>query len=539
LAVARLSKVILKVDRKQFTTVLLKLMQFGEFHPSKTDGYVQDIGLLILVSKAQTLYARANELLARSVKIGENLGNAGAREEFKASNIEDLLTQLEDFLNTLQELIWFPAKQEEREQIVHMLRSIREASLNVFNNLSKIVVLVAPDQSISLAGYIPTSTVKQLKQELSDYVISAHPLDRRESNDPYVPSLLVNPRVVSLFETLTLDRGIPKYNEIDPTPIVAFVFPAFFGIMFGDLGHGMALLAFGVYLVKKTKYNYWGRLIIVLGVSAAIVGIIRGSFFGVVFASPLQKLVPLPPSFSAEFTLSSIPLLLEIAIIVGSFHLASAYAFAFLNNIRSFNYADAFLNRLPTFVLYVAIVPFGLAVAGTGLQLQELYTSKSSTPVFSDLLGVHIPIWEVATYTAPVVVVCLIILAIGYPVKNYLDTHSLRKPLGVIGYGIIEALTRPFEFFMNTLSYVRLGVLLITTTLLGSLIAGALVFGVPGVLLAVFLNLIIMAMEGLIVYIQDMRLHLYEWLSKFYVGTGTPFAPLLSKGQFSSIVVKV
>jgi V/A-type H+/Na+-transporting ATPase subunit I len=528
--------VTLRVERKKLTTVLLSLMRFGEFHPSRTKGFVQDIGLLILSSRGQALYAKANDLLSKSVKIGDKLGFKGPPEEFRATNIEELLIRLEDYLNTLQELVGIPSGEEEREQIVHMLRSIREASLNVFNDMNKILVLPAPDQSLTLQGYIPSSMVKEFKQELGDYVISTHPLDRRESNDPYVPSMLVNPRIVSLFGNMTLDRGVPRYNEIDPTPIVAFVFPVFFGIMFGDLGHGIVLLAFGAYLALKTKYTYWGKLIIVLGISASIVGIVRGSFFGVVFPSPLLRVIPLPPSLSAGFILSYIPLLLEVAIIVGTFHLASAYLFAFINNFRFYNYQDAFLNRLPTLVLYIAIVPFGLAVAGTRLQLQELYTSTADTPVFSDLLGLHLPIWGVATYTAPVIVVCLFILAISRPVEEYLSSHSLKKSVRTIASGLMEALARPFEFFMNTLSYIRLGVLLITTTLLGSLIAGALVFGVLGAILAVFLNIVIIAMEGLIVYIQDMRLHLYEWLSKFYVGTGTPFAPLISIGQFSSIV---
>ena len=82
------------------------------------------------------------------------------------------------------------------------------------------------------------------------------------------------------------------------------------------------------------------------------------------------------------------------------------------------------------------------------------------------------------------------------------------------------------------MSYVRLGVLLITTYVLGSLVAGVLAFGILGGLLAAFLNILVIAMEGLIVYIQDMRLHLYEWLSKFYIGTGIPFRPIKSGGEF-------
>jgi Archaeal/vacuolar-type H+-ATPase subunit I len=41
--------------------------------------------------------------------------------------------------------------------------------------------------------------------------------------------------------------------------------------------------------------------------------------------------------------------------------------------------------------------------------------------------------------------------------------------------------------------------------------------------LLIFGNLGIMALEGLIVYIQSLRLHVYEWFTKFYMGNGTRF----------------
>jgi V/A-type H+-transporting ATPase subunit I len=78
-------------------------------------------------------------------------------------------------------------------------------------------------------------------------------------------------------------------------------------------------------------------------------------------------------------------------------------------------------------------------------------------------------------------------------------------------------------------SYVRLAVmllvhaalLLITNQYFGPWINP--VYVVPWVLL----NLIILAFEGFIVYVQDLRLHLYEFFTKFFVGTGTPFRKIL------------
>ena len=51
----------------------------------------------------------------------------------------------------------------------------------------------------------------------------------------------------------------------------------------------------------------------------------------------------------------------------------------------------------------------------------------------------------------------------------------------------------------------------------------ALNLGVAGIALAIICNILIILMEGLIVYIQTIRLHLYEWFTKFYDGSGTLF----------------
>jgi V/A-type H+-transporting ATPase subunit I len=255
------------------------------------------------------------------------------------------------------------------------------------------------------------------------------------------------------------------------------------------------------------------------------------------FASPIQRFFPLTQALSAGFTLQNIPLILEIAIVIGTFHLATAYAISFVNEIRSSSYLEAFLNKLATLVLYGSMIPFGLAVAGTGLQFNELYTSTSNTPFFNQLLGVNVPVSLLAKDSLPLILGSLVALVISHPFAAYYSSHKTKKVVRAIGPGLLEIVLKPFEFFTNVLSYVRLGVLLITTYVLGSLVAGVLVYGILGVVFATFLNIMVIAMEGLIVYIQDMRLHLYEWLSKFYIGTGMPFVPLVSNGQFFSVTL--
>jgi V/A-type H+-transporting ATPase subunit I len=515
--------------KEELGVILGRVIGFGVFHPSKREGMVQDIEILLMNSKAHEIYSRAGELLEKG-GVATAEGDRKEVEKFQAHDVEDLLRQLEDYLGTIERNLSLFTEEKDRRGVTEVLLAIQEASLMVFTDLQRILVYPPEGGRVRFEGFVPASSVESLKETMGKYVVSIEAVKGRGKDTAYVPTLLVNPSLISVFESLTLQRGLPRYGEVDPTPFLAFFFPFFFGVMFADVGHGIALLAFSLYLRYKTTYTTWGNLILYLSFSTLAFGFLRGSLFGVPFASPFGRLLSLPPAISAGFTLSSIPFLLEVGIVIGTIHLASGYAIAFVNQESAGNYLDAFLERLPTVVLYSSLIPFSFAVAGTGLNLGVLFSSAAPTPVFHDLFGIDIPVAETARVSLPVIAVALLVLVAGHPVREYLSTRTLKGAAAGLGSGLLEGVAKPFEFFLNTISYIRLGVLLITTTLLGSLVAGVLSYGLLGVVVAVFLNMAVISLEGVIVYIQDMRLQLYEWLSQFYSGTGTPFIPLVSRG---------
>ena len=49
-------------------------------------------------------------------------------------------------------------------------------------------------------------------------------------------------------------------------------------------------------------------------------------------------------------------------------------------------------------------------------------------------------------------------------------------------------------------------------------------------------NFFVLALEGLIVFIHTLRLHFYEWFSKFYAGTGSEFNPFKQKFSHTDLV---
>ena len=52
----------------------------------------------------------------------------------------------------------------------------------------------------------------------------------------------------TLFQEITNTYGVPRYKEINPTFFSLITFPFLFGVMFGDIGHGVILLLIGVFL---------------------------------------------------------------------------------------------------------------------------------------------------------------------------------------------------------------------------------------------------------------------------------------------------
>ena len=49
--------------------------------------------------------------------------------------------------------------------------------------------------------------------------------------------------------------AVPSYKEINPAIYTIISFPFLFGVMYGDIGHGMFLFVSGLILLYKEKEN--------------------------------------------------------------------------------------------------------------------------------------------------------------------------------------------------------------------------------------------------------------------------------------------
>jgi V/A-type H+-transporting ATPase subunit I len=94
-----------------------------------------------------------------------------------------------------------------------------------------------------------------------------------------------------------------------------------------------------------------------------------------------------------------------------------------------------------------------------------------------------------------------------------------------MGFETFDTLIR---FISNTVSYLRIFAMVVAHTMLtmvfyilGDMVGG----GALGILFAVLGNIFVVLLEGIIVLAQDLRLHFYEWFSRFYDDGGVKFTP--------------
>ena len=97
------------------------------------------------------------------------------------------------------------------------------------------------------------------------------------------PTLVRNRAWVRPFEFFGGLMGTPTHSAADPSPLVAIIAPLLFGYMFGDVGHGLAILIAG--LALRSRFPPAGMLI-----SGGIVSMFFGLLYGSIFT--LEHLIP-------------------------------------------------------------------------------------------------------------------------------------------------------------------------------------------------------------------------------------------------------
>jgi V-type H+-transporting ATPase subunit a len=77
---------------------------------------------------------------------------------------------------------------------------------------------------------------------------------------PTPPTHFVTNKFTYGYQEFVNTYGIPRYREANPALFTAATFPFLFGVMYGDIGHGLFLLCAGLFLLSKEKENENAKL---------------------------------------------------------------------------------------------------------------------------------------------------------------------------------------------------------------------------------------------------------------------------------------
>ncbi|MEM2451352.1 MAG: hypothetical protein QXJ82_06050, partial [Nitrososphaerota archaeon] len=286
----------------------------------------------------------------------------------------------------------------------------------------------------------------------------------------------------------------------------------------------------------KGRLRDWGTLLAVLGISSSIAGFLLGECFGFKLsnwgiASPELVHLVEEHAGSKELNLAAVQRLLQFTIMLGIVHLTLGYSLSAYKHIKNREYLEALTSKIPTIAMYIFGVLFALAFFGAG-GISQMLTSQNPAPFIglpSSLVGTIGMVGGIAS---------IFVLILGRPVANLL-TRKGNGFVGAAGMGLLEVLENIIHFLSNTISYARLTILLLVHIALLMLLNNVwYALGMLSLPILIIGNLGIMALEGLIVFIQSLRLHLYEFFTKFFEGNGKPFKGLRSETTYVDIRIK-
>lgn len=366
-----------------------------------------------------------------------------------------------------------------------------------------------------ISGWVPRLSVEQVQEIVRDLsggtgiveTVAAGEDVRVREGEEQVPVQFEDGPVRRPFQALIANFGAPRYSEIDPTLFVALSFVTMFGVMFGDIGQGLVIAAIGVWLWRTrrpvmARFRDAGMLLALCGGSATVFGLLYGSVFG--YENPAV----LPPVWLSP--LHDVPRLLGTAVVMGIVFNSIAVGINIINKIRAKHYFEGIFDRFGALgiVFYWGAIGIGLKAAKAG---------ELSGPMFVLLI-----------------IVPLGLLFIREPIHNLMRGKS---PLhtGVFSFLLessIETMETVTAFLGSTVSFVRVGAFALSHAALCLAIYSVVgmirdlpLGNVWSVIILIFGNVLIIAMEGMVAMIQGVRLQYYELFSKYYKGDGVLYHP--------------
>lgn len=350
-------------------------------------------------------------------------------------------------------------------------------------------------------GYIPHKLNKKFKKDLKEVLGEDFVLDIKDADkdDPDVPVILDNKKIIEPYESVVETYALPKYNEVDPTLLVSIFYTIFTGFMIGDLGYGL-ILFIGTLLLRKykdlpEKTDKMVRLFTRVGLSGCVFGLIFGSFFG--------GIVPIPGLIDTQKDFDT---LMIISLIIGGISLFTALGVKGYMLIRDGDPLGAIFDVL---FWYMAV---GGAIAWFLLE-------------------------------DPTKIIAKVIMIIGMVGIVLTGGRESKTAVGKVAGGLyslygISSWIGDFVSFLRLMALVLSGgFVAYSVNLIVGMLWPAGIFGKIGaVIVFVIFQLFNLFLSTLSAYVHSLRLVYVEMFNKFYEGGGKKFRQMIEDSKFINII---
>ena len=362
------------------------------------------------------------------------------------------------------------------------------------------------ENTFVLTGFIPEKYCESLRKEIEKkhtaYIEFTDPTDEDD-----VPVLLENGRFSAPVEGITKMYAMPSKDDVDPTPVMAFFYYLFFGMMLSDAGYGLLMVIGTTFALKKFRLEDSMKKTLTMfrncGISTVIWGALFGSWFGDIVQVVGREFFGREiGSIALWFQPLDDPIkLLLFSFGLGILHLFLGVAVSFHMSWKDGRKLDAFCDSVPVYLTVLGVAPLGAGILTevpavlktigsymmiAGVILLVLTAGRSSKSIFGKFFGGLYALYNTATGYLSDILSYSRLLALG------LATGSIASVINLIG-------TMPENKIVKL-------VLLIVVFAVG--------------------HTANLAINLLGAYVHTDRLQFVELFSKFYTGGGREFQPL-------------